>query len=199
MKTRIFRLSVDKVTLIHSSIRSGSVNETMSVIRRPNEPHPHLIHAGRAERAAVIPSSGTAFCEINNNADPSLHDTLNQCWFNVGPAINQHWFNVSYLLGWLYILLCNAILQYLLTCKVNRYCILALHGNTIAWGFVCRSSTRLFHSHANHFPCRTPRFGIWNTKCVLKGLIQEHRLLRRPGASTLIMLRSSIHMLLAWY
>ena len=86
MKTRICRLSVDKVTLIHSSIRSGSVNETMSVIRGPNDLHPHLIHAGRAERAAVIPPSGPTCCEINNNADPSLNDTLSPCWFNDGPA-----------------------------------------------------------------------------------------------------------------
>ena len=30
-------------------------------------------------------------------------------------------------------LLCKAERQYLLTCKVSRYCLLALHGTTVAW------------------------------------------------------------------
>ena len=63
---------------------------------------------------------------------PSVHPSkhaepmLIYCWPRVGddgPTLNQLWFSVSCLLEQL----CKEKNQYLLTCKVNRYCLLALY------------------------------------------------------------------------
>ena len=50
------------------------------------------------------------------NSEPTKHQTLNQCWFNVGPPSTtsaQHWpkhrFNVSCLLGSLHLRNCDRI------------------------------------------------------------------------------------------
>ena len=77
------------------------------------------------------------FC-VQTRPSGTQYKILAACWLNVGPAVNQptsriictriniriHSTNVEKTL------LCETKRQYLLTCKVSRYCILALHGIT---------------------------------------------------------------------
>ena len=99
-----------------------------------------------------------------------------QCWtsvFDAGPTLKQHWMNASCLMavrGWRLLgtisrlsaristaLLCKAKRQYLLTCEVSRYCLLAFHHSSpgpllrlIGWIFSINLTQIQSHISTNH-------------------------------------------------